>query len=233
MSATKCEGERSQGADPVTLAVASSDLRDAAALCRRALDPLVDRDWSVPAGDLDWDVRSTLTHVCDAVGWYAAHLAVQGRRRLRVDVRVHDDATNAEVLDVLDAAAATLAHVARAAPPNGRGYHSAGIADVTGFVAMGCDEMLVHGWDACLGLGLGLVVPPDRAARVCQRLFPWAPADDAPWPALLWANGRVGLPGRRPRLVPDWVWHCAPLDEWDGSIPTWDRAASNLEEVEG
>jgi hypothetical protein len=103
--------------DAMTPSVAPSDLGLAAAVCRRALDPLVDRDWTVRAGDLDWDVRATLTHVCDAVGWYAAHLAVQGRHRLRLDFRVHEDATNAEVLDVLDAAAATLAQVARAAPP--------------------------------------------------------------------------------------------------------------------
>ena len=135
-----------------------------------------------------------LIHACDAVGWYAAHLAVQARHRLRVDVRVHDDATNAEVLDVLEATAATLALVARAAPPDARAYHSAGMADVVGFVAMGCDEVLVHGWDACRGLGLGLVAPPDLAGRVLERLFPWAPRGVAPWPALLWANGRVDLP---------------------------------------
>ena len=202
-----------------------SDLRHAAAICRRALEPLAERNWSVPASDLDWDVRSTLTHACDAVGWYAAHLAVRGQHRLRVDVRVHDDATNAEVLEVLDAAAATLADVARAAPPDARAYHSAGMADVAGFLAMGCDEVLVHGWDACRGLGLGLVVPPELAARVLQRLFPWAPTDIAPWPALLWANGRLDLPDRCQRLGSDWVWHCAPLDEWDGTIPTWNGSA--------
>ena len=154
------------------------------------------------------------------VGWYAAQLAAPGSTRLRVDYRVHDDATNTELLDLFEAAAATLAQVARAAPADVRGYHSAGMADPTGFLAMGCDEILVHGWDVCLGLGFGLLVRPDLAARVRRRLFPWAPGDAAPWPALLWANGRVELPGR-PRLGPDWVWHWAPLDEWDGTIPTW------------
>ena len=96
-------------------AVTPSDVVDAAAICRRVLGPVMDRDWFVPAGDLAWDVRATLIHVCDAVGWYAAHLAVQARHRLRVDVRVPDDATNAEVLDVLEATAATLALVARGA----------------------------------------------------------------------------------------------------------------------
>jgi hypothetical protein len=205
--------------------VSPSDLRDAAARCRGALEPLVDRDWSAAAGDLAWDVRTTVAHACDALGWYAAHLAVGGRRRLRVDLRIHDDATNAEVLEVLDAASAMLAQVAITAPPEARAYHSAGMADVTGFLGMGCDEVLVHGWDACQGLGSDFVVPPGLADRVLRRLFPWAPTDVAPWPALLWANGRIDLPGRRSRLGPDWLWHCAPLDEWDGAIPRWDGSA--------
>ena len=205
--------------------VSPADLRDAAALCRRALEPLADRDWSVAAGDLGWDVRTTLAHVSDALGWYTAHLAVNGPARLRVDFRVHDDATNAEVLEVLVAAAAMLAQVAMTAPPDARAYHSAGMADVTGFLGMGCDEVLVHGWDACRGLGSQFVVPPGLADRVLRRLFPWAPTGVAPWPALLWANGRIDLPGRRSRLGPEWRWHCAPLDEWDGAIPSWDGSA--------
>jgi hypothetical protein len=52
---------------------------------------------------------------------------------------------------------------------------------------------------------------------VLERLFPWTQADDDPFAELLWANGRVAL-ADRPRLGPDWSWHCAPLDEWDGEI---------------
>ena len=59
--------------------------------------------------------------------------------------------------------------------------------------------------------------PPDGLVRATlARLFPWATGAD-PWPALLWCNGRVGLPGlaRQGR----WAWHCAPLEEWDGRNP--------------
>lgn len=194
-------------------------LTEAASAGRGALQPFIGQDWTVRAGDLTWSVRETVAHVIDAVGWYAAHLAVQSPRRLRFDVRVHDTATNAELLDVLDAATATLARVAAAAPPGARAYHSLGMADVTGFVAMGCDEILVHGWDAVRGF-TGDFAPPAHLVRpVLRRLFPWAPAEAPPWPALLWANGRVDLPGLRRRPDPDWAWHCAPLDEWDGAVP--------------
>lgn len=121
-------------------------LGEAAYACRGALDPFVENDWSATqAGSLTWDIRQTVTHVCDAVGWYAAHLALRCPRRLRFDFLTHHDASNAEMLDVLEAAAATLAQVAKAAPANARAYHDAGMADVDGFLAMGCDEILVHG----------------------------------------------------------------------------------------
>jgi hypothetical protein len=199
--------------------VTAEDLLQAASAGRRALEPCADEDWTIQAGDLAWDVRTTLTHTADAVGWYAAHLAAQSPGRLRFDFRVHDDASNAELLDVLDAAAATLAQVARAAPQGARGYHSAGIADGCGFLAMACDEVVVHSWDAALGFGVELVPPADLSERVLRRLFPWAPRDEPAWQALLWVNGRVDLASQPERPGPDWEWHCAPLDQWDGTIP--------------
>lgn len=59
----------------------------------------------------------------------------------------------------------------------------------------------------------GLEVPfaPPRAlarATTLERLFPWAPADADPWAALLWANGRIDLPGQQRQV--DWRWHCPP-----------------------
>ncbi len=79
--------------------------------------------------------------------------------------------------------------------------------------------MLVHCWDAARGLGVEFVPPTDLAERVLRRLFPWAPRHEPAWEALLWANGRVDLAGGPERPGPDWEWHCAPLDEWDGTIP--------------
>jgi hypothetical protein len=194
------------------------DLLAATSAARRALAPFVDEDWTIGAGELDWSVRTTLAHVSDALGWYAAHLAAASPSRLRLDVRVPDDASNAEVLDVLGATTAVLAHVAHAAAPGARGYHPAGMADVAGFLAMGCDEVLVHCWDAVRGLGSDFTAPDRLAERVLCRLFPWVSDRVPPWRTLLWANGRIALPGRA-RLRPDWQWHCAPVSEWDGTVP--------------
>src|SRR4029453_5138574 len=125
-------------------------------------------------------------------------------RTLRFDFRAHSDASNAELLDVLDAAAATLTAVARAAPPGVRAYHNYGMADISGFLAMGCDEILVHCWDAVRGLGEEFAPPAELADRVLRRLFPWAPTNESPWQALLWANGRTNLPGKE-GLGPVWA----------------------------
>jgi hypothetical protein len=81
---------------------------------------------------------------------------------------------------------------------------------------MGCDELLVH-TDVARGLDLPFTPPPELARATPRRLFPWAPADTDPWQILLWANGRVDLPGQQRQIR--WRWHCAPLPEWNGRNP--------------
>jgi uncharacterized protein (TIGR03083 family) len=172
-------------------------------------------DWDVPAGALDWSCRHTLAHLVDCLYWYASNLA----RRSISDAASPDveDATDVEFhLDALRSAAALLALAVDAADDEARGWHPFGMADRTGFAAMGCDEVLVHGYDLSLGLALDFSPPLDVVERTLSRLFPWAPPSADPWDALLWANGRQALGERSPEVR--WLWHCAPLDAWDGEI---------------
>ncbi len=172
-----------------------------------ALAPHTAADWSVAAGDLQWSCRRTLDHTIDTLLWYAGNLAMLATRR-----RGH---IPEGLLEALVLSGQILARVTEATPPGGRGYHSLRMADATGFVAMGCDETLVHTGDICAGLGVPFDPPGDLCARVVARLFPWAPEHDDPWERLLWCNGRIALPGHQ-RLGPQWGWWCAPLEEWDG-----------------
>lgn len=195
----------------------ADDLIRAAVACRGALEPGLDRDWSVPAGDLEWSCRRTLDHVADTHLFYAAHLATRATARL-VPPRNGDPARAPdELLGVVGSTAAILAEVVRAAPADARGFHGAGMADPEGFVAMGCAETLIHTDDIARGLGLPFAPSDDLATRVTRRLFPWAPLDGDGWDALRWSCGRIALPDRE-RLGPDWYWHCAPLAEWDGTV---------------
>jgi hypothetical protein len=193
------------------------DLMTAAEVCRETLAPALGRDWSVPAGDLEWDCRRTLDHIVDTLFLYAAYLASRGSERLIPPRNGDPSASPTQLLATVWGAAAVLSEVARAAPPGTRAFHPAGMADVSGWIGMGCAEILIHTDDIAQGLALPYRPPHDLSARILARLFPWAPTDVGPWDSLRWAAGRAALPDRE-RLGPDWYWHCPPLSEWDGTI---------------
>lgn len=197
--------------------ITPEDLLEAAQHAVASLSGINDADWEAQALDLDWSRRRTLDHLPDALLFYATHLARRSPVRLPSVRNGDEGASPQRLLEVLPSAAAILADVARVAGPDARAYHPAGMADPCGFLAMACDELLVHTSDIAVGLGIDVTPELSVCQRVLARLFPWAPTDIDAWDALLWANGRSALPGRE-RLGPDWYWHCAPLDEWDGTI---------------
>lgn len=178
--------------------------------------------WNHLAGHVTWSCRDTIAHVADCCVWYAALLARRAGGPVEV-AEMSPALPPATLLDAVVSGAAVLAAVVTAAAPEDRAWHSAGIADRSGFAAMGADEILVHGGDVAAGLSISYAPPPDLCRTVLRRLFPWAPAeaDASPWAGLLWANGRARLGNRLPQQ--DWKWHCAPLSEWDGAVPV--RAA--------
>lgn len=201
------------------LTMRKDDLGLAADLCQQTLRPAMDRDWSIRAGELEWSCRRTLDHIGDALVFYATLLATRATER-RYPVRNGDPgATVAELIEAMGSAAAMLEEIARAADPDTRALHPAGLADADGFRGMGCEELLLHTDDIAQGLGLPLTPPADLCDRVITRVFPWAPdAGEEPdrWRALRWACGRTALSGRA-RLGPDWWYQAAPLAEWDGT----------------
>jgi uncharacterized protein (TIGR03083 family) len=193
------------------------DLLRAAALCRETLAPALDEDWTARAGDLNWTCQRTLDHIVDTLFFYAVMLATRATVRPAMPRNGDPARSPRELLEVVEAAAAVLADVVRAAPPEARGFHPAGLTDPEGFVALGCEEVLIHTDDIAAGLGRRFEPPAELAERVLRRLFPWAPEGDDPWLTLRWACGRVALPDRE-RLDPNWYWHSAPLSEWDGTV---------------
>jgi hypothetical protein len=174
------------------------------------LAPAVGADWSVAAGTLDWDCRRTLDHLPDTLLLYAGHLACRAERGWPYVRHGEPGISPRRLLGVMTMSVHILAAVASAAPPGTLAFHPAGFSDPTGFCAMGCDELLVHGADIAAGLELTFIPPADLVAPVVERLFPLAPTGSDPWTILLWANGRAPLPGHD-RLAPEWTWHAAPL----------------------
>src|ERR687894_387700 len=94
-----------------------ADLMTAAKVCRETLAPLLNQDWSVPAGDLEWDCRRTLDHIVDTLFLYAAYLASRGTERLSPPRNGDPSASPAQLLASVGAAVAVLTEVACAAPP--------------------------------------------------------------------------------------------------------------------
>jgi uncharacterized protein (TIGR03083 family) len=201
----------------ISNALVPDDLRDAARVSRATLAAALDRDWERPARDLTWSCRRTLDHIVDSLVLYAAYVATRAAERRVPPCNGDPGAAPADLLSALDSSAAILAEVIHAMPSGTRAFHPAGMADASGWVAMGCEEILVHTWDIAEGLGVPFAAPVDLAGRIVARIFPWAPADVPPWDALRWAAGRIALPGYE-RLGPGWYWHPAPLTEWDGTV---------------
>jgi len=196
--------------------VTGDDLRAAGAAVQELFVRVPDGAASVPT--LGTDVVGVAAHITSCLTWYATDLVAGADEATAFELVRQPDASLAEVLVQLRAATEVLARVVDAAGPAERGLHDWGRADASGFAGMGCAELLLHAGDVAEDQGLDWTPPPPLAAAVRARLFPWAPEDADPWTALLWATGRGELPGRDP--VTTWRWHCAPLDEWDGTQPT-------------
>jgi hypothetical protein len=203
-----------------------AELLAIAELCGRALGEHVDRDWTVGVPDLEMTVAGVVAHASETGLWYAIDLSAGGAELdATVEHRVKADGPNAMLVDTMTTYARVLAAVVDASPATARGFHPMGAADPSGFAAMAGDEYLVHTDDALRGLGEEFAPPEELAAVVLARLFPEVPGlfadvdrDEDAWSRLRWANGRIAL-GDRPRRR-GWRWHCAPLEEWDGTLET-------------
>jgi uncharacterized protein (TIGR03083 family) len=198
--------------------VDGSSLRQAARASAAFLTSVADRDWNVPIPDMTWSVTHVAAHMGEVVLWYATDLAGGPRELSTLEMKVREDAAHEELVESVTACATVLEYVVDAAPPGRRGWHPAGLADASGFAAMGCDELLVHTDDVARGLDVPFHPPPALSEMLVARLFPWAPDDVDPWRALLWANGRIALDGHDRQT--SWRPHPTPLAEWDGTPNT-------------
>ena len=162
----------------------------AAAAVVSALEPGIDADWSVKAGDLEWSVDRTIAHMTGAPGKYAFYLSCRSTRYIAVRVWPEADATRRERLQAIEGCAAALAGVAATAPEDAFGFHVTGMRNAEQFLAMACNELLVHTYDVTCGLGLPYEPPDELCRLVIEHCYPGREGQRPAWPDLLWLSGR-------------------------------------------
>jgi len=198
------------------------DLRVAADWAGRRFAVLADDAWDRPAPD--WTTRRTLDHLVDTMELYAAYVATRPAGRLAPPRDGDPGASRAELLAALAGSSERLAVLLAGMADGDRAFHPSGLADRTGWLGMACTELLVHTWEAA-GQDPGDAALDELAARVVDRVLPWAPSGGG-WARLLQATGRTPL-GDVPPADADWWWHSAPRAAWDGrphrrtSPPPW------------
>jgi hypothetical protein len=168
----------------------------------------VDRDWTVPAGTLEWSCARTADHTVDAVLAVAFFLASRRRDAYpdwAAPVSLGPDARPDQLVEALAAVGRVLSGVIAGAEPGTTAViwrrpqpEARPAAD---FAARGALEVVLHGHDVCAGLGVPLRPPADACARLRDHTRGWphwstpgwrpAPSTNDPWRDLLVGSGRA------------------------------------------
>lgn len=191
-----------------------------------ALRAMAERDWTVRAGTLDWDIALTVTHIAAGATKYAVYLAAGATRWSPLVISANPRATNDQLIDAVEISADGLAFVAGRADPTAVGFHAWGMSDASSFLARAANEAVIHAWDAAQGLGITYEPAPHVCIPILRRRYPWLDDVDDPWVTLLTANARMG--------DEFWIPLEVPLRDWDGMPPrsarppaiAWERDAS-------
>jgi hypothetical protein len=165
-----------------------------------------EKDWSVPAGTLDWTCLRTADHAVDCVfapAFFLASRNTEDYPAVGSDLTLGDDATSDGLVDALGVAVRMLVAVVRDAAPDDRAIIFGGptpvIAAPTDFAPRAALELILHAHDVCLGLGVAFEPEPELCARLRDHTRPWPmwevvwdalPRTDDAWDDLLVGSGR-------------------------------------------
>jgi hypothetical protein len=177
------------------------DFAEVSALAIAAWTAGLERDWSAPAGTLEWSCFTTADHTVDGVFSYALDLA-SGRLDVYppfCELHALDGATPSDLVNGLLAVCTMLSAVIAAAPADARavlfGLAQFGHGDPQDFAARGALELILHTYDVCTGLGVPFDPSREMCARLREHTRDWpgvrdTPATDDPWSDVLERSGR-------------------------------------------
>jgi hypothetical protein len=184
----------------------TDDLYELSASVAAAWRGGTDRDWSVPAGTVEWSCTKTADHAVDTVFAPAFFLASRKQDAypdMGSDFTVGKDATPEQLLQRLAVATRVLAALVADASPDVRAVNfrrpQITIAPPVDIVPRGATELILHAHDVCAGLGVPFEPPADLCRRLREHTRPWPMwsvvwqglgKTDDPWGDLLAGSGR-------------------------------------------
>jgi hypothetical protein len=195
----------------VTQIFSGADLWTLTELVCGAWQSAADRDWTAPAGTLDWSCAETADHAVDTVfapAFFLASRKLDGYLDPWGPLTMGANATPENLVGGLRTASRTLIAVVAAAlaEPDARAaiwqWPRVETRPPVDFVPRGALELILHAHDVCLGLGVAFEPPADLCERLRDHTREWPmwelwdglPATDDPWDDLLAGSGRTRAP---------------------------------------
>ncbi len=159
-----------------------------------------DRDWSVPAGSLDWSCLATADHAVDCV--YAPAFFLASRRLDSYPVaggnlELREQATPADLVESLQIATRLLVSLVADTDPDVRAVlfqRGPLLGAPYDFLPRAALELIIHAYDVCRGLDVAFEPPHDLCRRLREHTRPWPMwtgefrglgSTDDPWTDLL------------------------------------------------
>jgi hypothetical protein len=184
----------------------ADDLVESSALVATTWTAAADRDWSVPAGTVEWSCTATADHAVDCV--YAPAFFLASRRTDAYpyaggDLTLGDEATPARLVESLEIATRLLISLVSNTPDDVRAviFRRPGVwlGAPDDFLPRGATELLLHAHDVSVGLDVDFEPPVGLARRLREHTRPWPmwtmawnglDDSDDPWGDLLVASER-------------------------------------------
>jgi hypothetical protein len=190
------------------------DLYDLSGLVDAAWTAAADRDWSAPAGTVEWSCTTTADHAVDCVYAPAFFLASRLQDRypqVGFDLTIGAEASPDRLVLSLQIATRLLAAVVSDAGPDVRAVIFRRPEMLTGrpqdFLPRAAVELILHAHDVCAGLRVPFEPPAGLCHRLREHTRPWPMwtlvwkmpgRGDDPWGDLLEASGRRRQSDPRP-----------------------------------
>jgi hypothetical protein len=185
-----------QAEEPFT----ADDFAQVGALALATWQTGVDRDWSVPAGTLEWSCRKTAEHVIDsalAPAFFLASRRLDAYPLFKV-TEIHPSATIPDLIDCLRAVVNVVWCVVVATDPDARAIIRRRpvpeTAPAAAFAPRCGLELILHNFDIACGLGVAFDPPRDLCALLYAATFDYPREEitrtDDSWSDLLARCGR-------------------------------------------